>query len=224
MQSRRGGAGTSSAYAATVGWLVGRLAGWAAGWLGGWLVGRPNCQGGCRDRSSSRRSSSRKDSPGKGTTVTGGVPFQGRLRSCSRSDLSPGVYAGDGGERSSLSENAPSGAGLGHASASLGMFATWPLHVRHLELWRRSIVTTKDTKSTKMQFEDLAYRVIGCAIEVHRQRRHPTVRSVTSSCSSCASWSSRTIGDDCRRRPVGSAASSPDHASHQRSARRAIPG
>ena len=28
--------------------------------------------------------------------------------------------------------------------------------------------TTKDTKSTKMEFEDLSNRLIGCAIEVYR--------------------------------------------------------
>ena len=30
-------------------------------------------------------------------------------------------------------------------------------------------MTTKDTKSTKMEFDALSNRVIGCAIEVHRQ-------------------------------------------------------
>ncbi len=34
---------------------------------------------------------------------------------------------------------------------------------------RRKIFTTKDTKSTKVEFDDLSNRVIGCAIEVHRQ-------------------------------------------------------
>jgi GxxExxY protein len=29
-------------------------------------------------------------------------------------------------------------------------------------------ITTKDTKSTKVEFDDLSHRVIGCAIEVHR--------------------------------------------------------
>ena len=29
--------------------------------------------------------------------------------------------------------------------------------------------TTKDTKSTKMEFDELSSRVIGCAIEVHRR-------------------------------------------------------
>ena len=33
---------------------------------------------------------------------------------------------------------------------------------------RGKIGTTKDTKSTKMEFDDLSNRVIGCAIEVHR--------------------------------------------------------
>ena len=33
---------------------------------------------------------------------------------------------------------------------------------------RWKIGTTKDTKSTKMEFDDLSNRVIGCAIEVHR--------------------------------------------------------
>jgi GxxExxY protein len=30
------------------------------------------------------------------------------------------------------------------------------------------LATTKDTKSTKMDFDELSHRVIGCAIEVHR--------------------------------------------------------
>jgi len=38
--------------------------------------------------------------------------------------------------------------------------------VRHLRDVKQ---TTKDTKSTKMEFDDLSNRVIGCAIEVHRQ-------------------------------------------------------
>ncbi len=33
---------------------------------------------------------------------------------------------------------------------------------------RGTLFTTKDTKSTKMEFDDLSNRVIGCAIEVHR--------------------------------------------------------
>jgi GxxExxY protein len=34
--------------------------------------------------------------------------------------------------------------------------------------WWREIVTTKDTKSTKMEFDERSNRVIGCAIDVHR--------------------------------------------------------
>ncbi|MEI8020027.1 MAG: hypothetical protein WCH39_17620 [Schlesneria sp.] len=33
---------------------------------------------------------------------------------------------------------------------------------------QRQRVTTKDTKNTKMEFDDLSNRVIACAIEVHR--------------------------------------------------------
>ena len=33
---------------------------------------------------------------------------------------------------------------------------------------RSDWTTTKDTKSTKMEFDGLSNRVIGCAIEVHR--------------------------------------------------------
>jgi GxxExxY protein len=35
-------------------------------------------------------------------------------------------------------------------------------------MWRGKWITTKDTKSTKVDFEELSNRVIGCAIEVHR--------------------------------------------------------
>ena len=42
--------------------------------------------------------------------------------------------------------------------------------------------TTKDTKSTKMEFDELSNRVIGCAIEVHRHLRPGLLESTYEQC------------------------------------------
>jgi len=50
----------------------------------------------------------------------------------------------------------------------LGPGYRWRLPHRTQSTGRGKISTTKDTKSTKMEFDDLSNRVIGRAIEVHR--------------------------------------------------------
>jgi len=75
-----------------------------------------------------------------------------------------------------------------------------------IHVWKKEEITTKDTKSTKStkkKIDDLSHRVIGCAIDIHRElgpglrngrNSIPCLFLDSSSCSSWPSWWSFFVG------------------------------